>query len=102
MSTDNFDEQVLAAMDKASERGYTLQTFIETAATMMSDTPQQAVALERDLRRDGNLFAALVLAQAILDGADVCTARLERIADTLDDLVEAIERTTEGGEVSGC
>ena len=84
--------------------GYMLQLYIDTAATMMGTDAEHAERIQREMmqRRDRNIFAALVLSQAIIDSADVCSARLERIADTLDDLVEAIERKAEGGEVSSC
>ena len=100
MSAPHFDPDTLASLDKLAERGYTLQHYIEIAATQMTGSAQQAADLVRELRGDKGLFASLVVAQAILDSADVRTTRLERIADTLDDLVEAIERSTEGGEVS--
>ena len=87
--------------DKIAERAYTLQHYVETARIIMEEGVMPCGA-RPDHRRDGLLFSALVIAQAILEGADVCTARLERIADTLDDLVEAIERSTEGDEVPAC
>jgi len=101
MSAADFEADTLATLDKLAERGYTLQHYIETAATIMGENAKSA---GQKLHADsgGALFSALVIAQAILDSADVCTARLERIADTLDDLVEAIERGTEGGEVPTC
>ena len=102
MSAPDFDADKLEALDNAGERGYMLQFYIDTAATMMSTDAEHAERIQREMmeRRDRHSFAALVLSQAILDSADACSARLERIADTLDDLVEAIERKTEGGEVS--
>ena len=96
-----FHEEVLAEMDRLEERSMLLEHYLVTAAAVLSiaSTP----AAERPRREmDAPVIAALVVAQAILDSADVCTQRLERIADTLDDLVEAIERSTEGGEVSAC
>lgn len=96
------DIDIVDTLDKLAERGYTLQHYIETAATQMTGSAQQASDLVRELRSDKGLFATLVATQAILDSADACNARLERIADTLDDLVEAIERGTERGEVPTC
>lgn len=104
MSTADLDDETLEAIERTGERGYMLQLYIATAATMMSHNAEHAERIQREMmqRRDRNIFAALVLSQAILDSADVCSARLERIADTLDDLVEAIERKAEGGEVAPC
>ena len=84
--------------DKIAERAYTLQHYVETALIIMEEGGYAVRGAARS-SANGLLLSALVIAQAILEGADVCTARLERIADTLDDLVEAIERKTEGGEV---
>lgn len=102
MSPPDFDADTLASLDRLAERGYTLQHYIETAAAQMTGSAQQAADLVRELRADKGLFATLVITQAVLDSADACNARLERIADTLDDLVEAIERSTEGDEVPAC
>jgi len=97
------DIDIADTLDKLCERGYTLQHYIETAATIMGENARSSsLKLKLAGESGGVLFAALVIAQAILDGADVCTARLERIADTLDDLVDAIERNAEGGEVPTC
>lgn len=99
MSTIDID--IADTLDKLAERGYTLQHYIEIAATIVSENAKSP-SLKLAGNSGGAVFAALVIVQAILDGADVCTARLERIADTLDDLVEAIERKAEGGEVPTC
>lgn len=96
-----FHEEKLAEMDRLEERSHLLEHYLATAAAVFSTA--YAPAGQRPRRKgDAPVIAALVIAQAVLDSADVCTARVERIADTLDDLVEAIERKTEGGEVSPC
>lgn len=92
------DQDEGAALDQIAERVHILAHYIETAAAVMQDsyTPRG----ERPYRkRYAPVFASLVIAQAILDSATAHSARLERIADTLDDLVEAIKRRTEVGGV---
>lgn len=101
MSAPDFDADTLASLDKLAERGYMLGHYLETAATIMQSSYTPAGA-RPGRKADSAVVGALVVAQAILDSADVCSARLERIADTLDDLVEAIERSTEGDEVPAC
>lgn len=88
---------VAKTCDELADRAAVLHYYAQVAATVLGADERQPGG-----KCEPALVGALVLAHAILDSADVCSARLERIADTLDDLMEALERKAEGGEVPTC
>lgn len=88
MTAANID--VLETCDALAERAAVLHYYTETAATVLGGLLPNG--LQQGEKHDPALVGAMVLAQAVMESADACTARLERIADTLDDLIEAIER----------
>ena len=92
------DIDVADTFDTLADRASVLHYYTEVAATVLDGVELEV--LQPVEKHSTELAGALVIAQAIMDCADACTARLERIADTLDDLVEAVERRAEGGEVS--
>lgn len=81
-----------------AERAAVLHYYAETAATVLGGVLPNG--LQQGEKHDPALVGALVLAQAVMESADACTARLERIADTLDDLADSIERRADGSRVS--